>query len=82
MTAQTFQVNALFGGGTKQLKKGQKAAGSQAKKVGSQAKKLGSGPRKFPVGPGGGSRGGPGGRYQNGERLLSMHRQAACKLEA
>ena len=69
----TFQINALFGNsGTKQLKKGQQKAGSQAKKVGSQVKKAASGPKKFPVAPGGGKRSGPGGRYQNGEASVEL----------
>ena len=63
----TLEINALFKGGTKQLKKGQQKAGSQAKKLGSQAKK--ATPKGFPVAPGGSTRRGPGGRYQNGEIL-------------
>lgn len=61
----TLEINALFKGGTKQLKKGSQKTGSQAKKAGSQLKK--NTPKNFPVGPAGGTKRGPGGRYQNDE---------------
>ena len=82
----TLEINALFKGGTKQLKKGSQKTGSQASKAGSQAKKLGSQakkstPKNFPIGPAGGAKRGPGGRYQNGEgrdSLLSWCRPGPC----